>query len=142
MNRENIQKVRDVIAGLPAWRFTMEWYAAERDGDDVLAPKLAHTCNTAGCIAGWTVAALNAPLSGTWDTGDKAAILLGLSATQQHQLFTPPAHDVAGRYSRAHAVRALDHLLATGEVNWPITRRAKPQKTPQVAGDKGPGRTP
>lgn len=126
MNREAIKKVRDVIAGLPRGRFTMEYYASEpgRFGEDIPPGHLAHTCNTAGCIAGWTVAAL-APNAPRGEADEQAAELLGIDHPDALALFMPPGYDTPRLYSQPHAVRVLDHLLATGEVDWKTTRRAK-----------------
>lgn len=129
MNRKNIKKVRDVIAALPRKRFNMEYYAAIHDtadecGDDIPAVQLTHTCNTAGCIAGWTVATF-ATRNSSRHTGQRAKNLLGITEAQSHNLFAPPGYDEPGRFSQAHAVRVLDHLLETGKVDWKSTRRAK-----------------
>lgn len=126
MNRENIKKVRDVIASLPRGRFNMGDWVSNLD----LTPKqLAHTCGTAACIAGWTLA-VKSPGSRKryWDSVDNieevAGRYLGLSLDEAKRLFIPPGLSI-WKYTQPHAVRVLDHLLATGEVDWKSTRRAK-----------------
>lgn len=109
MNVENIKKVRDHIAGLPPERFSMrEW-----------------DCGTAACLGGWTE---------RFFVGDEeyltvASIMdcLGISPSEAEDLFHP------GRFmtetfnpydaTPAQAVRVLDHLLETGEVDWSIIDR-------------------
>jgi hypothetical protein len=118
MNRENIKKVRDVIAGLRPQRFDMcQWATA----DD--AVHLHRDCGTAACIGGWTNALLSSPAE--FMDFDLAGKRLGITLGQTYKLFMPEDYDVPGHYTRAHAVRVLDHLLETGEVDWQSTRRAK-----------------
>lgn len=126
MNRENIKKVRDVIAKLPGKRFSMKTYISI-DGNDAPGetPGAAIAeCGTAACIAGWAVVLL-APDCPRIDIDDVAAGVLGLSHSDANELFTPRGYSAPGLYTRPHAVRVLDHLLATGEVDWQVTRRAK-----------------
>lgn len=119
MNRKNIQKVRDVIAGLPAKRFAMEKWSGLIDGYgfDVEPERLLHDCKTCGCIGGWTEAVFP-------KFKGRAIVALGLDRSRSDALFLPCGIDWEG-VTRAHAVRVLDHLLETGEVDWKSTRRAK-----------------
>lgn len=131
MNRKNIQKVRDHIAGLNPKRFNMALWAAERDGDDDVAPvRLKHDCGTCGCIGGWTDAIFRTPRSKMG--AESAGRALGLTEDQAQALFFPWGFpwgvndgDDWENIKPAHAVRVLDHLLATGEVDWRSTRRTK-----------------
>lgn len=128
MNRENIQKVRDVIAGLPPRRFDMSDYSSG-PSDYPTAPELLHGCGTAACIAGWAAALADPdskrPLNSRaiYDAQD----WFGLDHAQADQLFCPQSISLADwhKITRSHAARVLDHLLATGEVDWKSTRRAK-----------------
>lgn len=130
MNRENIQKVRDAIAVLPPERFSMEKWAC-RPAETGLrwyvqnATDLLHDCGTCGCIGGWTNAILSGPEGVRGDSNDAATAggLLGLSPSVARSLFYP--YQEWSDISRDDAVRVLDHLLATGEVDWKSTRRAK-----------------
>lgn len=147
MNRENIKKVRDHIARLPVERFAMDAYFGERetsglsgpwvcgvatDGSKTNLSMVEGACNTCACIAGHALVAL-APLENTpKGIAKRATDLLGLSRGKSGQLFEPNNNDDWFRQNmrlekvtRAHAVRVLDHLLETGEVDWKSTRRAQ-----------------
>lgn len=121
LNIPNIKRVRDVIAGLPDERFDMrDLY--RKNGEETHptsagAGSLVRECNTAACIAGWTVALL-APEEARAADAVTAMYLLGLDERQRGALFMPPGYHQAGRYSRAQAVAVLDHLIETGEVSW------------------------
>lgn len=125
MNRENIKRVRNVIAGLPAKRFDMGLWAGERDGEShVAARRLRHDCGTCGCLGGWTNATFGTPKHAMGI--ESASAKLGLDEGQAQALFFPQGAGCAWReITTAHAVRVLDHLLETGEVDWQSTRRAK-----------------
>lgn len=113
MNVVNIKRVRDHIAGLEPEQFDMGWWG------DINHPQ--HTCDTAACIGGWTEALLsNRALESTPEVG----ALLGLDAMASAALFYP---DAIGRFvplspstTTTQAVAVLDHLLATGEVDWSV----------------------
>lgn len=125
MNRENIQKVRDHIAKLPAKRFQMsEWIARRGYAESPTLDEVRHDCGTCACIGGWTLALLSAKRADHFSE-DRAADLLGLTEDEAAELFRPEGWSAPGLYTRPHAVRVLDHLLATGEVDWESTRRAK-----------------
>jgi hypothetical protein len=122
MNVENIKRVRDVIAALPPERFDMRWVFVE-DGHEAdwrtghtQHANLVKGCNTAACVLGWTLVTLRpkAAVQGV-STG---AELLGISDDQADELFTPDRFDEPGRYTHAQAVRVLDRLIETGEVDW------------------------
>lgn len=120
MNRENIKKVRDVIAALPPERFDMGDVAYHRGRGEVLPQNrtVLHNCNTAACIAGWTNALFGQPRSYRDGLND-AAQHLGLDPDEQRHLFCPVRY-ANGRTTAAQAVRVLDHLLETGEVDWSV----------------------
>lgn len=132
MNRENIQKVRDVIAAADAASFSMAYiYDGEPEGFDPSRDpfgELLNVCGTTACIAGWTLAVCT-PTEPPWRDEmpvTRAASLLGLRPEFEGRwLFAPDGYEDPRRYSRAHAIRVLDHLLATGVVDWKSTRRAK-----------------
>lgn len=143
MNRENIQRVRDRIAKAPARRFAMNSYFGYRDqyGDLWDAENYARpnaelaegSCNTCACIAGHALAELEPKRVTRGSIANRAAKVLGLTTRVAGRLFEPNNHDAYFQESsltlagigKAHAVRVLDHLLATGEVDWKSTRRAK-----------------
>jgi hypothetical protein len=119
LNRENIRKVRDVIARLSRARFDMQAWARDTDGDHFAEPdQLLHQCGTSGCIGGWTEALID---------GD-AADSLGLNYSQSRALFYPEDKPLPGglnpyEATPAQAVAVLDHLIATGEVSWAVAER-------------------
>lgn len=126
MNKDNIRKVRDVIASQPAAKFDMARLFTTQDLRDwwILRPDaVLNECGTAACIAGWTLVVFQPEQLSTKGAVD-AEPYLGLNEGQAFKLFTPPGWKTE-RYTRAHAVRVLDHLLETGEVNWIDTRRPK-----------------
>lgn len=118
--RANLIKVRDHIASLPPGRFNMRYLFKDRRGerwsDEAPHAQLVHPCGTAACIAGWTLA-LFAPNKRGGDADD-AQTLLGLDEYQADELFLPQGYRNSRRYTQARAVRTLDHLIATGEVDW------------------------
>lgn len=107
ITKTNLRKVRDFIAALPPEKFDMGSPYPE-----------ASECGTAACIGGW----------GRLVLGDLPVTLLtfgeeafGLTAHQAGALFYP---NYVGDFSPmleatpSHAVRVLDHLIETGEVDW------------------------
>lgn len=125
MNREAITVLRNVLAVLPRERFTMAHYTTVGTGKDdrLSSEQLKHDCGTAACMVGWTNALLS-PLY-TSNAGDVAGarVLLDLSYDQANKLFHPwedrsprpiPWIDITNE----QAVKVLDHLLETGEVDW------------------------
>jgi len=111
MDRENVQIVRDHIAGLPPEQFDMDDWGE------------AHTkCGTAACIGGWAaVLLLNA--DGYRVPDSEVAAALGLDIIEGRALFYPRGPMMQATIPQGLAV--LDHLLATGEVDWSVA--AKPE---------------
>jgi hypothetical protein len=103
VNRENIQKVRDHIARLPPERFNMAY------------PCTPHGCDSAACIGGWT----NFVVGGMGKGMFNAQRALDLPSPE---LFYPTYEGDTNPYDAtcAQAVRVLDRLLETGEVDWSI----------------------
>lgn len=128
MIRENITKVRDVIASLDPKRFEMDrWISKVRSRARTIGGRLNH-CGTSACIAGWTLAVLspNSRADG-WDIPAEASHLLGLS--NWRGLFIP---DNLNYRTQAQAVRVLDILLETGEVDWERAIREVPARVEAV----------
>jgi len=116
MNRENIQKVRDVIAALPPAQFDMRELGTKNE------------CGTVACIAGWACEVLGTGNDRDYGTTSVATEMFGITQGQAHELFWLGSAEPGSKLWLAgpdHAVRVLDHLLATGEVDWESTRRAK-----------------
>jgi hypothetical protein len=151
MNIENVTKVRDHIKALDATRFAMENYFGIRTSPKVRSPAsqlnlgdlanntnasiIEGSCNTCACIAGHTLVVLEpnarTPRDETGITA-RAAKLLGLSKTKAGRLFIPDFCDnwfientVMENVTRKQAVRVLNHLIETGEVDWSYARKAK-----------------
>jgi hypothetical protein len=132
MNRENIQKVRDYLSNLPDGRFAIgTWFFVPGTGFShtlhdrgfTNATALEGSCGTVACIAGHTLACLEPDGTIPAMVSPKAAELLGLSTDEAFALFE--GYDVANlddpdEITTADAVRVLDHLLETGEVDWSI----------------------
>lgn len=123
--RERLEYLRDFLRELPAERFDMgDWYTVNGVGRSLSALRktagdIVHDCGTAACIAGWA-AAIFAP-----DTRSYAVFAaeraLGLDDVTAAALFVPDGFARAG-YTPYEASRVLDHLLATGEVDWSVAR--------------------
>lgn len=112
LNIANIKRVRDHIAGLPTERFDMEdWAGGLRYG-----PEELRECGTTACIGGWTNF-----LFGHYGRSFRfydwtlAADTLGLGRDLGRELFFSCVDPAT---SPAQAVRVLDHLMSTGEVDW------------------------
>jgi hypothetical protein len=128
VNVENINRLIEVIGAINPKRFDMSNFAKRIgtdgfwDNGNVKPTALATDCGTCGCIAGWAVAALkpNARIKvgDTTTIAATAAKALGIDDTDAEALFEP--YDVAswGSISRRQAIRVLEHLRDTGEVDW------------------------
>lgn len=115
--KTNLRKVRDLIASLSDEQFDMGAYAEEEP------------CGTVACIAGWACIVAGVgnihSLVGD-DIHERAQRHLGLTTQAATNLFTPfPGYSADYQFAwlqtpdRKQAVRVLDHLLETGEVDWP-----------------------
>ena len=107
MNIENIKLVRDHIASLPPERFDMRHFNAARE------------CGTEACIAGWACAVLGMMPDGEFGYVRTTARVFGISREDSWALCWPddgesPVWDA----STPQAVRVLDLLMETGEVQW------------------------
>jgi hypothetical protein len=126
VNRENIKKVRDLIASLPPERLDMSQLFSRDDRVDWdywrnNPRKFKEDCCTAACIAGWTLVRLASSQQRRCGADARdAGQLLGLETEEADELFLPEGYEQGGRYDRADAVRVLDHLLETGQVDWSI----------------------
>ncbi len=116
MNRENIQKVRDHIVAVDATRFDMTVWCRKAGGvaHDIEPAELVHNCNTAGCIGGWAEGLLRKGR----DDGTSAQDLLGLDEDQAYELFYAWDGPGLDKITQAQAAMVLNHLLATGNVDW------------------------
>lgn len=113
MNVENIKRVRDHIAALPADQFNMRRFTSE--------------CGTAHCIAGWAGVLFGTP--GEFHGSSFGREALGLDEETALDLFycgDGAEGDEAWNSTPQQAVRVLDHLIATGEVDWSVAAEVAP----------------
>lgn len=146
MNIENIKRVRDQLANLAkqdklAEQFNMghlvEYFKDYLDIEGTTPPVIAMregACNTSACICGWAVVLLGDEQriragEGLWPMGVE---LFGLTDAQAQELFAPwdmddeeqeakYPDDIAYEVMNAtpsQAVKVLDHLIATGDIDW------------------------
>lgn len=130
INRENMQKVRDLIAALPRRKFCMSHWAASKQPHGVFAPveftkSGSPKCNTVACIGGWTQLAIDG--SGQCPDERVAAQLLGLSYEQAQKLFYTPYGLGMSSVTNAEAVMVLDDMLARNQPNarWGLVTTAR-----------------
>lgn len=110
----------------PVLGFNMSRFRVICDSDDVY-DQTPHHCNTAACIAGWTIVAFEGlkALEALSELGiaRRAQALLGLDYDQTNNLFTPTgvSHGkVRFDITPIRAAQALEHLAKTGKIsyNW------------------------
>ena len=149
-NKENINKVIETIkACIPGVHFSMSDYLFSYDLDqtskkwlseilerskDPLKESEKDNCGTVGCIAGFCVLTMISDKQGAViqdydeiedETGRE---YLGITETQALQLFnwdelipnTLPSLKAFGEVTREDAVKVLEHLRDTNEVDWSI----------------------
>ena len=105
--RDRLIRLRDFLAGLPKFQFNMATYALNE-------------CGTPACIAGWA-----GRIFSTRITQAEGYEILGLNEEQAWDLFLPGNQlNLIGRFyneiTLGHAVKVLDHLIETGEVDWHV----------------------
>lgn len=116
MNINRLQLLRDTIASAPEEQFDMTHF-------------FGRSCGTTACIAGFAAslswgktlheAAERDCTSSVMEVQNVAAAWLGLEWKDAHELFL--ADEAPKWYSeitRTEALRCLNHLIATGEVDW------------------------
>ena len=116
-------QLRDFLAALPDSRFNMDYWCEDISAWDQ-ADLMEETggrpqCGTIACIGGWAdvLAGVRRNEGTTVQTGER----LGLDQWRAHDLFHPgPLQVPWGTIPVARAVRVLDHLIETGEVDWSI----------------------
>lgn len=125
--KERLAYLRDFLRELPRERFNMLHFGLSdgRYGYSTVAPvDVFKECGTAACICGWTNV-----LFGGRETDDEhaAAHILGLDIEASENLFYPHGwgSDLWSVIPPSAAVAVLDHLIATGEVDWSVARKAE-----------------
>lgn len=131
--RERLLYLRDFLRNLPPERFNMRsWWSAVTGGGLKLygtrPEEFTAECGTAACVAGWTVSVFRprSPLNefrGDW-VEDVAGLILGLSSDEADKLFFPPDFfsERTDEWTPAQAADVIDHLLATGKVDWSVAQ--------------------
>jgi len=157
LNTENLQILIDHMKVMPKRAFNMgDWlmgpagaynFAGQLEQDQakaiIEAQKTAergHPCKTVACIAGEAVllAKARGEELGALGFAPAAAEWLGLTLGQSMALFTPGMDDLPAKrtggmvgISKDEAIRTLEKLLETGEVDW--SHLVKPRKKKETA---------
>lgn len=106
---ERFMRVRNLIAQLPPERF--DYARSWPHEDHVGEPFPVHECKSNLCILGW------ARVLYGYISRDEAWTGMGLTDDQAYDLFFGgDGHDP----SRDQALRTMDHLAATGIVDWTV----------------------
>lgn len=109
MNVERILHLADIIETQPHTSAEAESGFSMQD--------YTHRCGTPSCIAGWANSVFEAV---DLNSGEVAAVILGLDFEQESSLFYPSGYSEASKHTPAQAARTLRHLAATGEVDWSL----------------------
>lgn len=113
--RDRLLRLRDFLAELPAERFEMS-------NTGTLLWENPH-CGSPACIGGWA-RILFVPWQDRFvGLTEVGFTRLGLSYGQADALFFPAGGWNAYSAMPAQAVKVLDHLIATGEVDWGVAFR-------------------
>lgn len=107
--RERFARVRNLIADLPPERFDYDNAWPHGLWSNAVAPIPIHECGTNHCILGWARA-----LYGYMDFGEMGDHL-GVERDQMI-ILSYQGH----KPTHAQAIRTMDHLAATGLVDWTI----------------------
>lgn len=134
MNKERMQQVRDFIAGLEPEQVYMEQWCVPRsqiNSEEACyavsasrAVKFDNYCNTAACIAGWTVICFKEEASVLLQNNthlgfsDLARMILGINWEQASELFTPDVDNSERLNNQELVVAVLDNMLVHGKPNW------------------------
>jgi hypothetical protein len=103
MNIENLTTLRNFLAELPGEKFDMtEW-----------------KCGTVACIGGWATTVFAAEVLPYESlTSRFVNRVLGLAEDQGYELYF--GDGTSKEVTTAQACIVLDHLIATGEVDWSV----------------------
>lgn len=112
--RERLRYVSDFLKKLPREQFNMNEAGRWRDGE-------MGWCRSPACIGGWARALFrfHAAYSELEAVGER---LFALPWDDAHALFYPGSTEGAYAATPSEAARVIDHLLATGEVDWSVFR--------------------
>lgn len=117
MNKENIQKIIDVIK-LEDTPFSMGYFTWT-DTLDVPDDSLRGECGTPACIQGWANHLMPEEFFRAHDT--KAfKVWCGLSDNQDYGIALPHCCGNANYYTRKRAIAMLENFIDTNKVNWAV----------------------
>lgn len=129
--RDRLIRLRDFLAELSDEQFNIEHLWSNRDGSEA-----KFGCGSAACIAGWTCTLFAAEIGELHPDAIDAQTVLGINDDQGDLLFLPGLDDGDFNpsfrewpqiYTRAGAVVVLDHLIATGKVDWSVAFKGDDQ---------------
>ena len=132
-----LTQVRDAILANPG-----NWFSHVVDEESIV--RKGYLCNTPSCVAGWGIH-IGAPHLETipvWKVDGKAQKLFGLTDDQAEALFDPVPWEYIEGFDDDKEPEAwetafvIDHLIATGEVNWSIVPKEKPVDVPNVDAER------
>ena len=103
-----------------------ETIEAVKTAPDFRMDRVFHPCGTPSCIAGHVLSTTGWIPTKRAYAIERARCLLGLATDVAYELFAPVLDDAhfrhgpgnPGHVTKAHAVKCLQRLLATGEVDW------------------------
>lgn len=117
LNIENINKVQAAILAAGEEHFEMSTWGSFIPHEDLIE----HKCGTAACIGGWAIA-LDGGIKGHEGLVGRASKIFGITREQGWALFVPKQKvgDPTDPYRATpqQAVRVLDILIETGEIDW------------------------
>lgn len=144
LNRPLLQELRDFITKHPS-QFNMSiWFESYSTLAQTTPDQAIHNCGTIGCIGGWTGVLVMNKIPGAVlslgyngepeytvkkagysvhpdaDSEDLAGLALGMTEEESTALFCPEDYQNPNSYPFEQALRTINHLLATGEIDWSI----------------------
>ncbi len=121
MNKERILVLANHLQNIKPYLFSMnDW------GDELIEEyqneSLLENCDSAACIAGWTVILFDDQHHDSYDILEYATELLDLDKNVASNLFTPIldyiTRNIYTHLTKDMAIEVLYKLVETGEVSW------------------------
>jgi hypothetical protein len=127
MNTERINQLATFLESIPDRKFNIrQWFSRNSDsttGLDVPIGEEYIHCKTAACVAGWCNVMRHGGDQADWRGPGREADYLGLSLSEEDDLFTPRGYlssNASKYYTRKRAIATLRHLAQTGIVAWQL----------------------
>lgn len=129
----NVERIRQLAAHLreptTAPHFDMDRWLQSNATNRMPIGQAIYTCGTVACIAGHATALFQPDIwvesVGVWEIAER---LLGLTEDEASDLFLPTDfRDNLSTITPEEAAATLDHLAATGEVDWTVADNALSQ---------------